>query len=124
MVDEVETRCPACGKGIVERVIVSRTYTVDGKRVSVDGLMPDKCSACSELTWSEAELRRADEAIAITLRKAVAESLGRLTSSETKGESQAAENGRAGRESDCPARAAASLIGTAPSLRSSTRRRR
>ncbi|MBI4867544.1 MAG: YgiT-type zinc finger protein [Candidatus Wallbacteria bacterium] len=69
---EVETRCPACGKGFVERVIVSRTFTIEGRPVCIDGLMPDKCAACGELTWSEGELRRADEAIAIKLRKVAA----------------------------------------------------
>ncbi len=67
-----ETRCPACGQGHVERVIVSRTYKVEGKRFRVDGLMPDRCNSCGELTWSEAELRRADEALAIKLRDAAA----------------------------------------------------
>lgn len=66
---EVATRCPACGKGVVKRIIVSRTFTLEGQSVRIDGLMPDKCTICGELTWSEAELRRADEAIAIKLRK-------------------------------------------------------
>jgi hypothetical protein len=56
----------------VERVIVSQTFTVAGRPVCIDGLMPDKCTVCGELTWSEAELRRADEAIAIKLRMAAA----------------------------------------------------
>ncbi len=70
--DGVRNRCPACGRGTVERVIVSKTFRVEGKRVRVDGLMPSKCDVCGELTWSERELKRADEAIAIKLRRAAA----------------------------------------------------
>lgn len=51
---------------------MSQTYSIGGKRVRVEGLMPDKCDVCGELTWSEAELKRADEAIAIKLRKVAA----------------------------------------------------
>ena len=65
-----ETRCPACGKGQVQRVIVSRTYEVEGKRYRVDGLMPDKCDTCGELTWPDEELSRGREMLAIKLRKA------------------------------------------------------
>ncbi|MBI4870833.1 MAG: hypothetical protein HY814_04620 [Candidatus Riflebacteria bacterium] len=54
------------------RVIVSKTYTVDGRSIRVDGLMPDQCPVCGALVWPEAESRRAREAVELQLRKLAA----------------------------------------------------
>ena len=67
-----ENHCPACGKGVLERDLVSKTFEVDGHPVTLDGLMPYRCPACLELTWPESEARRIHEAIAILSRKAAA----------------------------------------------------
>jgi hypothetical protein len=56
----------------MERVVVSRVYTVEGRKIRVNDLMPDKCTACGELVWSESEAQRASEAVALKLRKAAA----------------------------------------------------
>ena len=69
---EPESPCPECPDGTLERTIVSRTYKVEGRKVRVDGLMPDKCNRCGALVWPEAEARRAREAVALKLRKAAA----------------------------------------------------
>ncbi len=67
-----DNRCPECG-GRMEKVIVSETFEVPGgKRVTVDGLMPEKCVSCGEFVYTEEEAQRVREAIAIKLQKAAA----------------------------------------------------
>ncbi|MBI4872599.1 MAG: hypothetical protein HY814_13645 [Candidatus Riflebacteria bacterium] len=67
----IENHCPDCG-GILERAIVTETYHVEGRDVLVSDLLPYRCLSCRTLVWTEAELRRAREAVALKLRKLAA----------------------------------------------------
>lgn len=67
-----ESRCPECGKGLLRRVVVSRTLEIEGQAVFVEGLMPDQCPECQSFVWPESEMRRAREQARIKLERKAA----------------------------------------------------
>ena len=64
----VENHCPECG-GRLERELIDQTYTIEGQSVHVSDLMPYRCQACQTLVWTEAELKRARQAVALKRHK-------------------------------------------------------
>jgi YgiT-type zinc finger domain-containing protein len=67
-----ETRCPDCGKGVLEFVLVSETFEVDGQQVRVEDLMPYRCPECKALVYPPSEAERARRAVALKLLRQAA----------------------------------------------------
>lgn len=67
-----ERPCPECPSGQLERIIASRMYEVEGRKIEVDGLMPYRCTVCGAHVWPDAELQRGRQMLAIKLRKEAA----------------------------------------------------
>jgi YgiT-type zinc finger domain-containing protein len=71
-IELTRSECPECGKGKLNRILVSKTYEVDGQKVSVDGLLPFECDECKALVWPNAEVQRARQIIDLKLQKKAA----------------------------------------------------
>ncbi len=54
-----------CGRGTLRRVIVSRSFTIEGRRVRVPGLVALEYDVCGERFWLDSEILRTREVASI-----------------------------------------------------------
>lgn len=64
--------CSDCGNGHVRPVVAARSFTIDGHRVRVPGLIALVCDRCGERSWPEGELARGRTVAAIKRSAAAA----------------------------------------------------
>jgi uncharacterized protein with PIN domain len=67
-----EDRCPECGKGRLRRVLATKSFRVEDRRVRVPGLLPLECDACRAQVWPQEEVKRVRQVVEIKLRRAAA----------------------------------------------------
>lgn len=53
-----ESKCFDCGKGKVRPAVTARSFTIEGHRVRVPGLVVLVCDRCGERSWPFSEITR------------------------------------------------------------------
>lgn len=61
----VKSQCFECAKGTLEPTITARSFTIDGHRVRIPGLVVLVCNRCGDRSWPESELERGRQLAAI-----------------------------------------------------------
>jgi len=61
----IDEKCFECGEGMLKPSVVTRSYTIDGRKIRVPGLIVLCCTKCGEKSWPDSELQRGRQIAAL-----------------------------------------------------------